>query len=353
VERDPLSDVLQSVRLTGAVFLVADCAAPWAVAAPPSRELPPSLVPGAEHVFEFHAVVAGSCWATPSGGNAVRVDAGGFVAFPRGEAHALASAPGLPAVPDPALFARAVAGPLPMRLRLGEGDGPRTRVVCGFLGCDARPFNPLLAALPRVLHASGGAGGAMLSRLVELALDESGEERPGSASALARLSELMFIDIVRAHVASLPPGEASWLGGLRDPFVGRAIGLLHATPARPWSLDALAREVGLSRSALAERFTRLAGEPPMHYLARWRMQLATHRLSGGASVQEAAAAAGYASDAAFSRAFKRVMGSPPASWAGAHRAPRGEETITATTEGKSGPARLRVEPPAHAEARTR
>lgn len=319
MECDVLSDVLQSVRLTGAVFYVVDCIAPWVTEAPQAREIAGKLIPAAQHVFEFHAVVAGECWAGPIGEPPIRLAAGEFVAFPRGEPHVLSSAPGMRGEPDPAIFARTKAEPLPLHVSCGSGSGARAQIVCGFLGCDARPFNPLLGALPRVLQVSRSAGGEWLTRFVELALAESRQRGPGTDSVLSRVSELLFIDIVRRYVASLPPGHTGWLAGLRDEFVGKAIERLHGHPAAPWTLDQLAREVGLSRSALAERFTRFVGEPPMHYLTRWRMQLASGLLARGASVQAVAGEVGYASEAAFSRAFKKVVGAPPASWADARR----------------------------------
>jgi len=319
MERDPLSDVLQSVRLTGAVFYLVDCVAPWAAETPALDEAAGALLPGAEHVFAFHAVVAGECWAGPTGEAPRRLVAGDFVAFPRGEAHRLASAPGLRAAPDPAIFQRLAAEPLPLRVRYGAGDGPRAQLVCGFLGCDARPFNPLLGALPRLLHASRADGGEWLARFVDLAVDEMRAARPASATVLARLSELLFIEVVRRHVSSLPAGQSGWLGGLRDEFVGKALARLHGRPDGAWTLHQLAREVGLSRSALAERFARLVGEPPMRYLLRWRLQRGAVRLAAGASVVEASAESGYASEAAFSRAFKKALGESPAAWARARR----------------------------------
>lgn len=322
MDHDVISDVLQSVRLTGAVFYVVDCVAPWVAEAPPAREIAGALMPAAQHVFEFHVLVAGECWAGPVGAPPVRVAEGELVAFPRGEPHVLSSAPGMRARPDPAIFARTRSEPPPLRVAYGSGGGPRAQIVCGFLGCDARPFNPLLGALPRVLRASRGAGGEALPHLVDLALAESRRGGPGSRAVLSRISELAFIDVVRRHVASLPPGGTGWFAGLRDEFVGKAIERLHRAPAAAWTLERLARDVGLSRSALTERFTGLVGEAPMHYLTRWRIQLASGRLAAGASVQEVAAEVGYASEAAFHRAFKKVVGAPPASWA---RAARGAE----------------------------
>jgi AraC-like DNA-binding protein len=185
--------------------------------------------------------------------------------------------------------------------------------VCGFLGCDARPFNPLLAALPRMLRVASGEG--PLRELVRIAVAESGEPRPGGEALLARLSEMMFVEAVRRHLEGLPEEATGWLAGLRDACVGRALAALHARPAHAWTLEELSREAGLSRSALHERFTRLVGQPPMQYLARWRIQLASGLLARGTGkVAAVALDVGYESEAAFSRAFKRLVGAPPATW---------------------------------------
>ena len=144
---------------------------------------------------------------------------------------------------------------------------------------------------------------------------ESADKRAGGESVLAKLSELMFIEVVRRHLEALPPEQAGWLAGLRDPFVGKALSLMHAEPARNWTIEDLAKQVGLSRSVLAERFADLVGIPPMHYLAKWRMQIATGLLSGGsANIAAVAAEIGYGSEAAFSRAFKKMVGVPPSAW---------------------------------------
>jgi len=144
---------------------------------------------------------------------------------------------------------------------------------------------------------------------------ESAEKRAGGEGVLAKLSELMFIEVIRRYVADLPPEQAGWLAGLRDPFIGKALSLMHATPQRGWTIEILAKDVGLSRSVLAERFADLLGMPPMHYLAKWRMQIAAGLLSSGnANIASVAAEIGYASEAAFSRAFKKMVGVPPSDW---------------------------------------
>jgi transcriptional regulator GlxA family with amidase domain len=188
-------------------------------------------------------------------------------------------------------------------------------LVCGFLGCDLRPFNPLIEALPRLLHLPASRIGAWVAQAIAQAVVESRERRPGGDAVLERLSEMLFLDAVRRHLEDLPGEATGWLAGLRDRFVGRALALLHERPAQPWTIDELGREVGLSRSALHERFTTLVGQPPMHYLARWRMQLAAGLLrSSHGSVADIALEVGYDSEAAFARAFKRSTGLPPAAW---------------------------------------
>jgi len=273
-----------------------------------------AVFPGAEHLISYHVVTHGDCWGGLIGEPPVRLSAGDIIVFPRGEAHVMSSAPGMRETPDLAVYRRPDEGRLPFTISMGSSRPDPARIVCGFLGCDARPFNPLLAALPRVIRVSDRAGGA-LGAFVQLAVAESKAPRIGGECVLSRLSELMFVDVVRQYLETLPPESSGWLAGLRDPFVGRAIAALHVRPARDWTLEALARDVGLSRSALAERFTLFVGQPPMQYLTNWRMQLAAnHLLTGQESVAQAAERVGYESEAAFSRAFKKVVGVPPSQW---------------------------------------
>jgi AraC-like DNA-binding protein len=206
---------------------------------------------------------------------------------------------------------------LPLVYERGGGGPERARIVCCFLGCDERPFNPLLAALPRTIHLSGAGNEATsgwLATLLNIAVRESGTARAGRDNILARLSELMFVEAIRRYIETLPPAETGWLAGLRDPVVGQALAALHAEPARPWTVEGLARAVGVSRSVLADRFAEMVGQPPMQYLALWRMQRASRLLLEGASVAETAGVVGYESEAAFSRAFKKLVGGAPATW---------------------------------------
>jgi AraC-like DNA-binding protein len=311
---DTLSDVLQAVRLRGAVFLAVDARAPWVAEAPPAREIAPRIMPGADHVIEYHIVTSGSCWGGIVDEPAVRLETGDVIVFPQGDPHVMSSGPGMRGTPDMELL-QAPETQLPIAISSG-GTGERTEVICGFLGCDARPFNPLLATLPRVIHVRRRTGDdGAIAQFVKLALSESTTRRAGGEYVLARLSELLFLDAVRRHLSTLPPEQTGWLAGLRDEYVGRALGKLHQRPAHPWSLDELARQVGISRSVLAERFAHFVGMPAMHYLAQWRMQLAATLLSGTAiGLAEVAGRVGYGSEAALSRAFKRWVGVAPALW---------------------------------------
>ena len=274
----------------------------------------PEDFPGIDHLIPYHVVTQGSCWAAIAGEQAVRLAEGDIIMFPHGHAHVLSSAPGMRSAPNLSLYRRPTDGRLPFSISMGEARAQPTQIVCGYLGCDARPYNPLLAALPKVLRASDSAGGA-LHAYVQFALAESKAPRIGDESVLNRLSELMFVEVVRRYLESLPPDRTDWLAGLRDPSIGRAITALHRNPSREWTLHSLAREVGVSRSVLAERFTQFVGRPPMQYLTNWRIQLAANELLGGTdSVAAVANRVGYDSEAAFSRAFKKLVGEPPSEW---------------------------------------
>lgn len=311
---DALSDVLRAVRLTGAIFFDIRASEPWVAETPPGGSIVEAMFPGAEHLVCYHVITQGSCWASVASEPPMALSAGDIIVFPHGDTHVLSSVPGLRRPPDLTLYRRPDDGRLPFTLSMGDGPVASAAFVCGFLGCDARPFNPLLTALPRVLRVHDQSGGP-LDSLVRFALAESKASRVGGEGVLGRLSELMFVEVVRRHLETLPPERTDWLAGLRDPFVGRALAMLHRHPARSWDLVSLARAIGLGRSALAERFTQFVGQPPMHYLANWRIQLAANALrSGNESVAAIAHQVGYESEAAFSRAFKKAVGSPPSEW---------------------------------------
>jgi AraC-like DNA-binding protein len=314
---DALSDVLKAVRLTGAAFFDVVASSPW-VAEQPTREMVlPKILPGAGHLISYHVVTEGSCYAARLGDEAVRLEEGEVIVFTKGDPHVMSSAPGMRALPvSQAEVDAACAGPLPFFRRIGEGGPSSVKLVCGFLACDAQPFNPLLDNLPPIIKVGRADGGdtSWLGEFIRLARAESANKRAGAESVLAKLSELMFIEVVRRHLESLPPEKSGWLAGLRDPSVGKALSLLHGRPAHAWTIDELARDAGASRSVLAERFAQLVGVPPMHYLASWRMQIASGLLSRGVNIAAIAGETGYGSEAAFSRAFKKVVGVSPSDW---------------------------------------
>jgi AraC-like DNA-binding protein len=317
---DTLSEVLRAVRLSGAIFFDVHAAEPWVAETPAGRTIVGAMFPGSEHLISYHVITQGHCWASVAGEPPMQLSAGDVIVLPHGDTHVLSSKPGLRRSPDMSMYRMPADGKLPVSISVGD-QGEPTHFVCGFLGCDARPYNPLLTALPRVLRVSDEAGGS-LGSYVQFALAESKEPRMGGQGVLGRLSELMFIDVVRRYIETLPAERADWLSGLRDPFVGRALTALHRDPARDWTIESLARHVGLSRSALADRFSQFVGQPPMQYLTNWRMQLAaSHLRTGVESVAVIANRVGYDSEAAFSRAFKKAVGQPPSQW----RKPRSEE----------------------------
>ena len=324
---DVLSDVLRAVRLSGAVYFDFELSSPWVTEAPLSREIAEKVMPGAQRVIEYHLIARGTCWGHAVGEEPIRLGEGDLIVFPQGDAHVLSSAPGLRAAPDLSFFARP-STQLPLVYEFGGGGPERARIVCGFLGCDERPYNPLLTALPTVIHLAAGphATTGWLSTL-HIAVKESGSARAGGENVLARLSELLFVEAIRRYLETLPPAQTGWLAGLRDPVVGQALAALHGQATEAWTVERLARLVGLSRSVLAERFTEMVGQPPMQYLALWRMQLASRLLLEGGQVAAVASAVGYESEAAFSRAFKKLVGQAPAAWRRG-TIPRGEVART-------------------------
>lgn len=307
---DPLSDVLRAVRLSGAYFYLVEAAQPWSVSAVPAVELAPRILPEAEHLISYHILTEGECWAGLAGEPQVHLRTGDVIVFPHGDAHFLSSEAGHGG--EPIRYANS-ARRYPETLVLGSG-ARETTLLCGFLGCDARPYNPLLTSLPRVLHLPGGAGG-WLSVFPAQVVRESRSAGPGGDSMLTRMAELMFVEVVRSYLQTLGEEQVGWLAALRDPVVGNALSRMHERPAHDWTLQELAREVAASRSVLAERFTHLIGIPPMQYLANWRLQLAAeHLMRDGVKVAAVGMQVGYDSEAAFSRAFKRATGAAPAEW---------------------------------------
>jgi AraC-like DNA-binding protein len=318
---DALSDVLTAVRLTGAVFLEMELRAQWSYLTAPARKIADVLMPSADHVIPYHLVTEGTCYARLVDGDPVELSAGDLILFPGGDRHVLSTATedGLRIKPTD------ITGEsLSKLLKRGEiaalkkgSTGAATRIVCGYLACDKRLAEPMLLSLPRLLRVRMPQGGteALVQNAIRHVVNESKSSRPGSAVVLARLSEVLFAEAIRHYMDEVAPGGTGWLAALRDRYVGRALSLLHEQPAHGWTVEELARQVGLSRSALGQRFSTLIGMPPMQYLTRWRTSLAATQLrERDVSIIRVANDVGYESEAAFNRAFKREYGMPPATW---------------------------------------
>ncbi len=289
--------------MTGALFLqVGD--KPGAARARPQQALQLEIEGGPTPLIAYHIVTAGRCFASLAGGQPIAVTAGQIVVFPRGERHVISSEPDV-------CNARRDQPPAATADTLS-----RPQFVCGLLAREPRTFDPLVENLPPMLVVDCSASGGLssLTALIRLTVEEASEDRAGRGAVLGRLTELLFIEVVRKHVQGLPKERMNWLSGLRDSFVGRALMLMHNAPGQNWSLDRLAREIGLSRSEFAERFTAFVGLPPMQYLARWRMEVATALLRDQVNIASIAEVVGYGSEAAFSRAFKKIVGVPPSQW---------------------------------------
>jgi AraC-like DNA-binding protein len=325
---DTLSNLLRAVRLRGAVFYYIDAIPPWVAEAPRARDIIPAIMPGAEHMIEFHGVVKGSCWAAITGDSPIRLEAGDVILFPQGDPHIMSSAPGMRATgadpnphdlphPPQRPYTLSVGRAQEAQAAPGAGGAEAATVVCGFLGLDARPFNPLLASLPRILRVPGSTLGAdsWVTTFMRAVVAESSAKRPGGEAVLERMSEMLFVEVLRRHVDSLSEEQTGWLAGMRDPAVGRALSLIHEKPSDDWTLERLGEGAGLSRSSLHERFVHFIGQPPMQYLTQWRMQVASGLLRDtNAKLMEVAENVGYESEAAFSRAFKRAAGVSPGAW---------------------------------------
>ncbi len=318
---DTLSDVLRAIKLTGALFFGVNASSPWSVEVPRAHSFARIILPRAQHVISYHIITQGSGWVRVGDDPPVQFHEHDILVIPHGDSYAMCSAidvlAGLTEDHSVEFFRAMAAGQLPATVIEGGGNLPLAHYVCGFLGCDAQPFNPLLGALPRLMRLRRGTGEVsnLLDSLIDLTLGEASGVGPGAQCIRLRLSELMFVEVLRVYLETLHPRQTGWLAGLRDPVVGRSMALLHERPAHGWTLAGLAQEAGVSRSVLAVRFTTLVGCPPMQYLARWRVQLAARQLSDGlVKVSAVGRSVGYDSEAAFSRAFKRISGVSPAEW---------------------------------------
>ena len=310
---DVLSEVLRVVKLQGALFFNGEFSAPWCLSSALTPAVAERLAPGAGHLIIFHFLTEGRAYARLPDGTRHELTAGDIVIFPHGNAHFLGN--GSPEKPVDSF--RTFAKNLTQGLKVARfgGGGEVTRFVCGFLACEPRLSEVFLAGLPPLLtvQAVKEPSGQWLEHAIRFSVGDGNEPNAGSGVVVAKLSEVLFVETLRRYINKLPPGETGWLAGARDPAIGQALALMHKDPAHPWTIEEVARGVGLSRTRLAERFRHFLGESPMAYLAQWRLKLGAEMLqSSDDSIAEIASAVGYGSEAAFNRAFKREFDSPPA-----------------------------------------
>lgn len=311
---DALSDVLRMIRLSGGVFLEAQLSAPWCMKGRLSPDDCKAFQIAPKLVIASHLVVSGQMQLQVKDDEPMWVRAGELVLLPHNDVHAFGSDITVAPFSQPDEVKAKAAGEF-TRIELG-GGGEETQLLCGYLGSN-NTFGPLLSSLPSVLKLDVRSTplGAWVESSFRFAVSQIAAGRVGSTTVIAKLSELLFVEAVSHYIAGLPEDRKGWLAGLRDPQIGRALALMHATPAKDWSAEELATEVGISRSGFAERFTSLVGQPPMQYLTYWRMQLAAQKLrESKEAIAQVGYAVGYESEAAFSRAFKREFGAAPAAW---------------------------------------
>lgn len=336
---DVLADALRVMRVACGVFFTSKMVLPWSVTSPPAERLRPVVAPDADCIAHFHILVEGEpCWVALPGRPPIRMMPGDLVILPQGEQHVMTSDLAIPPPPAemaleamPTIFGNVPPGRLP-HFDNG-GAGPATNLVCGYLQCE-QSFNPLLGALPQAVLVRVGDGAASVqttagagelrqlalpfeaARWIETTLRYAiSEANAAGTSMLARLAELVFAEVMRRYFENVPANEKGWLAAVNDAQVSRVLKLIHGEPKRDWTVAALGKAAGISRSALADRFAAMVGESPMRYLANWRMQLAKRLLrDSGQNIAEIAAQVGYESEAAFNRAFRRLVGKPPAAW---------------------------------------
>jgi len=310
---DVLSELLRVVKLDSALFFNCEFSSPWCYRAPESACAARLLRQSGRHIIIFHLLIQGRAYVHLEGGERVQLEAGDILALPHGDAHLLGNGEAAPVIDGETALPLVLGRGLEL-LQVG-GGGERSLFVCGFLACDPLLSKTFLRALPPLfkVNISQDASGRWLENSLRFAVSEAIAAREGAGALIAKLSEVVFVEAVRRHVHALPEKETGWLAGARDPGVGRVLHLFHQRPGNAWTMPELAREAGVSRSVLAERFRHYLGQPPMTYLTHWRLQLGARALaSSGRSVAEIAAEVGYETEASFNRAFKRQFHLPPA-----------------------------------------
>jgi AraC-like DNA-binding protein len=310
---DPLSEALRGVRLTGAVFLDAELGSPWGFASPAASTVAHLLAPESEHLVLFHLLVEGRANARVPGHETLTLEPGDIVIVPRGDAHELWNGPVTELSDSSALLPQILGGSL--LTERGGGDGPVTKFICGYIGCERHAGQLFLSGLPPAfkLNIRRDSSGGWIENAIRYLATERHTRQAGRAALLAKLAEALFIEALCRYMADAPAERRGWLAAARDQAIGRALGSIHRNPAQSWTVALLAKEAGVSRSVFAERFVGLLDEAPLAYVARTRMQLGARLLeTTDDTVLAIALNVGYESEAAFSRAFKRTFDLPPA-----------------------------------------
>lgn len=310
---DALSEALSAVRMTGAIFFDAVCTAPWGFTVPAMKHVAHVLSPGTERLVAYHLVAEGTAVVKLADGTEVPISAGDVVILPHGAPHTVTNGTPVALIDSEKELYQQLSGDLHTRY-LG-GGGAITRFICGYFGCERQAEQLFLAGLPPLIKINvlGDTAGAWLEHSIRHLAAEAGSGRPGRNVLLSKMAEALFIESLRRYMDQLPPEQTGWLAGARDPIVGAALALMHRRASHSWTLTELASDVGASRSVLVDRFAHFLHEPPLTYLARWRLQLAARKLqTTRQTVLQVAMEVGYESESAFNRAFKREFGLPPA-----------------------------------------
>lgn len=298
---DPLGEALHFLRMDGAFYCRSELSAPWGM----------TLHPMPDYLW-FHVVTTGGVLLEVDDQHSRWLHPGDVTLVPHGNGHTLRSEPGVPA---PGVLELELEHPSDRYeiLRAGEGGTPTT-LICGAVRFKHPAARNLVGILPQMIHieASDGPRASWMQGVFKLMAAEARESQPGGEAVITRLADVLVIQAIRSWIETAPAARTGWLGALHDQQIGRALTLIHRDPAREWTVASLASELALSRSAFAARFTELVGEPAIRYVTRWRMQVAQSTLeTEGATVAELADRLGYKSEAAFARAFKRVIGISP------------------------------------------
>lgn len=325
---DVLSEVLRVVKLQGALFYNGEFSAPWCVNASSARALARHFAPQSEHVIVFHLLTDGRAFIRLQSGERITLEAGDLVMIPHGDPHVMGNGSAADAVNDSEQLGEVIAQGLnPWRM---GGGGEVTKFVCGYMASEPRLSTVFLSGLPALFKVSirNDASGRWLENSIRFSVSDTDLSRPGREAVLGKLAEVVFVEALRAYIAQLPAQQKGWLGGARDAEIGKTLALMHRDPVRPWTLATLAKEAGISRTVLAERFRHYLNETPMAYLTRWRLQLGAQMLgSTNYSVSQIAAEVGYESEAAFNRAFKREFEVPPARFRANTRKARSQTAV--------------------------